>query len=132
VLIGLGNGSFQPQVVFSVAPLAPDTIDAGPAGLVAADFNGDGKPDIATANEDGNTVSALVNAGTEAPPTLCVGDCDASGQVTVDELITLVNIALGSAGVSACPQGIPGGTTVDVTLIITAVNNALGACPQPS
>ncbi len=61
--------------------------------------------------------------------TCCVGDCDKSGDVTVDELITLVNIDLGSADPSACPNGIPPGSTVDITLIIQAVNNALVA-PQ--
>ncbi len=64
---------------------------------------------------------------TPTPPT-CVGDCDGRGGVTVDEIITLVNIALGTAGNSACPHGIPPGATVDVSLIIQAVNNALTGC----
>jgi hypothetical protein len=50
----------------------------------------------------------------------------------MDELLTLVNIALGKAQPSAaCPHGVPSGADVDITLIIRAVNNALGGCPGP-
>ena len=58
-----------------------------------------------------------------------VGDCDGSGDVTVNELITLVNIDLGSADPSACPSGIPSQGPCDITCIILAVNLALSACP---
>lgn len=66
----------------------------------------------------------------------CTGDCDAGGYVTVDEIITMVNIALGNTDVSACADGdmnSDGQITVDE--IITAVNNALNGCdnlaPRP-
>jgi N-acetylneuraminic acid mutarotase len=62
-------------------------------------------------------------------PRPCVGDCDASGDVTVNELITMVNIVLGSADASACPHGIPSGVSVDITVIIQAVGYALTNCP---
>jgi hypothetical protein len=48
--------------------------------------------------------------------------------VTVDEIITLVNIALGNAQASACLHGVPSGADVDVGLIIQAVNAALNGC----
>jgi hypothetical protein len=51
-----------------------------------------------------------------------------STSVTIDELITLVNIALGTAQSSACPHGVPSGAGVDVALIIQAVNVALNGC----
>jgi hypothetical protein len=64
-----------------------------------------------------------------APPTFtpvpCAGDCNDDGTVTVDEILTMVNIALGNADATACPNGIPSGAQVDVALILTAVNNAL-------
>jgi hypothetical protein len=60
---------------------------------------------------------------------LCPGDCGGDGAVTVNEIITLVNIALGSAPPAACPNGIPSGASVDITLIIKAVGFALGSCP---
>ena len=63
--------------------------------------------------------------------TPCVGDWYGNGQVTIDELITMVNIALGDAPLSACPAGDADGRG-DITIdeIIAAVNNALAGCPR--
>jgi hypothetical protein len=61
-------------------------------------------------------------------PETCVGDCDGTGSATVDEILTLVDIALGNAQTLACPHGIPAGGEVDVAVIIQAVNDALGGC----
>jgi len=63
-------------------------------------------------------------------PTGCVGDCDGSNAVTVHELIIMVNLDLADAQASACPQGLPNGSTVDIALIVRAVNNALHGCPD--
>jgi hypothetical protein len=52
--------------------------------------------------------------------------------VTISELITLVNIALGSAQPAACAHGVPDGAAVDIALIIQAVNNALNRCGAPA
>jgi len=60
----------------------------------------------------------------------CVGDCNGDGSVTVDEIITGVNIALGITPVSAClvlDANDDGSVTVDE--ILQAVNNALNGCP---
>jgi hypothetical protein len=48
--------------------------------------------------------------------------------VTIGELITLVNLLLGSVQSDACAHGVPDGATVDIALIIRAVNNALSGC----
>ena len=70
------------------------------------------------------------NSPTPTPtPVACTGDCDGSGDVTVNEIITLVNIALGTAQASACASGVPSGVEVNVALVIQAVNNALNGCP---
>jgi hypothetical protein len=66
-----------------------------------------------------------------APPSTCVGDCDGSGDVTVSELITMVNIALGNTRLLNCEAADAnhdGQVTVDE--ILTAVNNALNGCVQ--
>ena len=63
------------------------------------------------------------------PPISCADDCNGDQHLTVDELLTLVNIALGNAQASACPHRIPSGGAVDIALIIQAVNDALTACP---
>src|SRR5215470_10301302 len=67
----------------------------------------------------------------------CPGDCDGSGDVTINELIVMVNIALGSAPVSDCPAGdIDGNGEIAISEIIAAVNAALngctGAAPTPT
>jgi CSLREA domain-containing protein len=63
-------------------------------------------------------------------PGSCHGDCGNDGAVTVNEIITMVNIALGTANVSSCIAGDADGSG-DITIneIIAAVNNALTACP---
>jgi hypothetical protein len=60
---------------------------------------------------------------------VCIGDCYARGSVTVDEILTMVNIALGNSPISDCLPGDAnndGQITVDE--ILTAVNNALNGC----
>jgi predicted outer membrane repeat protein len=77
-----------------------------------------------------NAISCSIGAYeyNSVPAQSCSGDCNGSRDVTVDELITLVNIDLGSADASTCPYGIPSGSNVDVVLIVQAVNNALSGC----
>ena len=83
----------------------------------------------------GTQVSAMTGALDVANPhqsTPCVGDCGGDRMVTVDELLTMVNIALNTAPVAACEAGDSnqdGEITIDE--ILTAVNNALGSCPTP-
>ncbi|MFI5364502.1 MAG: hypothetical protein ACHQ4J_02660 [Candidatus Binatia bacterium] len=63
----------------------------------------------------------------------CVGDCRANGTVTVDDLLTMVNIALGDANVSTCLAGdADNNKTITIDEILTAVNNALAGCAQPT
>ena len=63
ILIGRGNGTFVPKAV------SPQT-GSVPYSVVVADFNGDGKPDLAVANAGSNTISVLLGAGNGdfAPP----------------------------------------------------------------
>ena len=59
----------------------------------------------------------------------CAGDCDGSRQVTINELVTAVNIALGSAATTVCPAIDGNGDgRVTVNELIRAVNNALSGC----
>ena len=55
VLLGNGDGTFQPPMVFPVG--------LGPEGLVVGDFNGDGELDLAVANADSTSVSLLLGEG---------------------------------------------------------------------
>jgi len=59
----------------------------------------------------------------------CAGDCDNDTFVTVDELITLVDIALGSADINACLAGNTNhDTQITIDEILSAVNHALNGC----
>jgi hypothetical protein len=46
--------------------------------------------------------------------------------VTINEVITLVDIALGEQPISVCVQGTKG--SVNIADLVTAVNNALHGC----
>lgn len=66
-------------------------------------------------------------SATESPA--CVGDCDRSGVVTVDEIVRMVNIALGIFPTTYCVAGDRdgnGGITIDE--IIDAVRRVLEGC----
>ena len=66
---------------------------------------------------------------TLTPTPLCAGDCNGSGEVTVAELITLVNIALGTAAPTSCPAGDRNHDgQITVNEIVDAVNAALKGC----
>ena len=55
VLLGNGDGTFQPQVTYAVG--------AAPVAIVAGDFTGDGHLDLAVANSAADTVSMLLGNG---------------------------------------------------------------------
>lgn len=80
----------------------------------------------------GGVVGALLLAmcAPQAATAGCPGDCGGDRRVTVDELLTLVNVALDSAPLSSC-QGADrnrdGRITVDD--LLGAVNRALDGCP---
>jgi hypothetical protein len=59
----------------------------------------------------------------------CAGDCGGDDNVTVDELLTMVNIALDSAPLTRC-QGADVGADGRITVddLVRAVNNALEGC----
>ena len=64
----------------------------------------------------------------------CIGDCDDNGEVTVDELVAGVNIALGSATVETCQtfdSNEDGSVTIDE--LLSGVNALLIGClPTPT
>lgn len=71
-------------------------------------------------------------AGRAAAQPACIGDCDANKQVTVEELVRGVNIALGSQPVSSC-TAFDRNTNDLVTIdeLIAGVNSALQGCFPP-
>jgi cysteine-rich repeat protein len=77
-----------------------------------------------------------VALGTTATPTPvpCSGDCNQDRQVTIDEILDMVNIALDGTGVSTCRAGDRNGDdAIEVDEIIAAIDAALNGCrPIPT
>ncbi len=70
---------------------------------------------------------------TPAPASACAGDCNGDGMVTVDEILAMVNIALGSDLVTNCTAGdVNGDGMITVDEILAAVDNALNGCIPPA
>jgi len=59
----------------------------------------------------------------------CASDCNGNRVVSINELIAVVNIALGIRAVETCPAGdVNGDGTVSINELITAVGRALRGC----
>ena len=59
-----------------------------------------------------------------------VGDCSGTGSVSIADLITGVNIALGTQPIGNCPASDANGDgKVTINELIQAVTNALNGCP---
>lgn len=78
------------------------------------------------------TPTPSVTAGQAQTPTpiACVGDCNNSNGVTVDEILTMVSISLGNADLSTCLAGDANNDQqITIDEILAAVQNALNGCP---
>jgi len=63
----------------------------------------------------------------------CVGDCGNDGAVTIEEILTLVSIGLGTAAVTLCEAGdLNGDGQITVEEILSAVADALAGCTPVS
>jgi hypothetical protein len=77
VLLGNRDGTFQPAVNFNAG--------ANPYSVAVADLNDDGRLDIATANQRGNSVSVLLG---DVPPTvLSINRTNPPGPITSDSSV---------------------------------------------
>ena len=79
---------------------------------------------------DFQSATAATPTPTVTPGTAsCTGDCNGSGDVGINELITGVNIVLGSTPLSTCPSfDADGSGVVAINELIAAVNHALAGC----
>lgn len=148
-----GGATFEPiervtDVSFPVPPLAGQpnftgNFDPATSGCYMGEYNaavGDDSSFYYAWGDNRNTrVTQLYPGGRPDPdvffarlplnPVVCIGDCDGSGEVTVDEILVLVTIALGEDGASRCPAGdADGDGSVTVDEILAAVSNALEGC----
>ncbi|MFN8628466.1 MAG: hypothetical protein U0587_21165 [Candidatus Binatia bacterium] len=78
----------------------------------------------------GRVVAGTSPSPTPTPtPPACTGDCGGDVQVTVEDLLTMVNIALGNAPVRDCQRGdASGNNRITVDEILRAVNHGLNGC----
>ena len=111
-----------------------NTVAAGGGASSGGSFEVDGtvgQVDTATMSGAAFTLSGgFWGAFAAVAPVACVGDCDRSGVVSVDELAKMASIALGVASLSTCRDGdrnSDGKITVDE--IVAAVSNLLASCP---
>ena len=84
---------------------------------------------VGASDPEGNAVAASCTDGRVSVAIACNGDCNGNDQVTVDELLKGVNIALGNLPVADCPafdSDANGIVTVDE--LLKAVNTALNGC----
>ena len=74
-------------------------------------------------------VVLLLGGHTATAASSCPGDCDSDGEVTVNELVLGVNIALDTAAIGQCPS-FDSDASGEVTIneIIAAVGSALNGC----
>ena len=101
VLLSNGDGTFQPAANFIT--------NTDPTGIVAGDFNGDGKLDIAVANKANNTLNVLLGNGdgtlqqatiiplSTAPYTLMTSDINSDGKADLVVVQVSINPATGAA-----------------------------------
>ena len=91
--------------------------------------------DVVTAedNADNHVVGPLADFlarnAVLTPAPMCVGDCDGGGEVSIDELLRGVDIAIGNAAIDECRAFDCNGTgMVDIACLIQGVRSALEGC----
>jgi hypothetical protein len=124
VLLGNGNGTFQAPVRY--------TVGGAVTSIAIADFNGDGKPDIAVAgsnsfsegtagillgNGNGSFQSVTPLNGITNPISLSVGDFNNDGKP---------DLAIGDEGTLSLTTG-----TVSGSSVLVYLNNGNGTFPSP-
>jgi hypothetical protein len=76
ILLGRGDGTFEPAQEFPTA--------VGTESLAVADFNDDGRPDLATVNHETSTVTVLINdSPAEATVQIDIKPADARNRINL-------------------------------------------------
>jgi len=135
--------SFGAGGMYTVGVVA-DSWNLGPNGSDAASLGFLGQT-VSLSISDGQAARrdfTLMSSGATPTPTLasgplptatpipCAGDCNGNSRVTVEEILTLVEIALGRTPIADCQAGdVDHDGMITVDEILTAVHNALTGCP---
>jgi hypothetical protein len=62
----------------------------------------------------------------------CIGDCDGDGGVSIEELVSGIDITLGNLPPSACAAFACGSVAASISCAVRAVRNALDGCQAPT
>jgi glucose/sorbosone dehydrogenase len=91
------------------------------AGFQISSFGEDEAGEIYVADYTDGAITHLISG--------CAGDCNDDRRVSIDELLTMVNIALGTVTISSCSTGdVNRDNEITVDEILTAVGNAQNGC----
>jgi hypothetical protein len=109
-------------------------LDAGLLGVAVETQRSGSEP-----SHEHSAALVLATEGTRLAPAAlallrppCPGDCNADGQVRIDELLLAINIALGATPVEQClPADLDDSATVRINELTSAVQVALTSCPAP-
>jgi len=123
---GFGSPAVRPQLGMALVRVSQTHNNATDFQL--------GEP---TPQNNAGRIGTLGQCPVATPPTPtptaiagCPGDCDGSGSVDINELLTLVNIALGNSSVAACAAGdTDKDGQISIDEILAAVHAALNSCP---
>jgi uncharacterized protein (TIGR03437 family) len=113
-LYGNGKGGF------TEAPGSPFNVGTDPEFVAVADFNKDGKPDLAVANSDDSTVSVLLNTYSATAP-VTVSAASGTAPVAPGSIVSIYRKGgsnLATIAMSATSLPLPtnlGGTSVTIT-----------------
>jgi len=111
-------GTLQVGTLYVPLPPSARTGDRYTIRILSASATTDGTDGGELSGVDGR-----VKVGSDDP---CFGDCNGNGAVEVNEIVALVSIALGTASALECDAA--GVTSVEITDLIKAVNNAMLGC----
>jgi hypothetical protein len=137
VLLGNGNGTFHSAVNFGVG--------ANPYSVAVADANGDGRPDLVTANFNGDSVSVLLGNGNgtfhsavnfgvgSAPSSVAVADVNGDGRpdlVVANRDNTSVSVLLGKRKAAThlqitAPPSVTAGVPFTITVSALATSKGV-------
>lgn len=85
---------------------------------------------IPPCNDPSSSSQVVIGEGRVLVSNGCVGNCNFSSGVTVDEILTMVNVALGNTPIGSCQAGDANGDgQITVDEILSGVNYALNGCP---
>jgi hypothetical protein len=126
--------TFPATATPTATPIPPDTPTVTPtetavATTTATETETQAATETPTATPSSTDTPTATATHTAMPTPACIGDCDGSGMVTIDELVTGVRIALGEALLSVCDAfDADGSGSVSIDELVRAVTNALDDC----